>query len=211
MPDDPVKTEEGKTQEQGYQSADKSSERSEKESETPTISAEQYQKLVDGWREDREDLQNEIATLKKDIRNPNRSAEEEAELDGLDEDERVEKLIEIRERKQKALEKAELKKASSEIRFYERTDKQFAENKAAILKVAQEYECTSLKQAIMVWRGLDKDKSNKDATYHDKRKQSADGRSGGKSASGTLPMKPYDKKSDGTKSFGQLFKEGGVH
>lgn len=210
MPNDPVETEEGKTQEQGQQPADKSGEQSGKSGETPTISTEQYQKLVEGWREDREELQSEINSLKKDIRNPSRSAEEEAELEGLDEDERVEKLIEIRERKQKQLKSAELKKASSEIRFYERTDSRFAANKQAILKVATEYECSSLKQAILIWNGLEKDKAGKDAAYHDKRKQGADGRSGGSSASGKPEGKPYDPKFDGQKSFGQLFKEGGV-
>lgn len=211
MPDDPVETGEDKSQENGGQPADKSGEQDGKKGETPVITEEQYNKLVEGWREDREEAEREIAELKRQARSSKPNQDEEDELDGLDEDERVEKLIEIRDRKQKAIEKAELRKAQGEIRFYERTSKEFADNKAAILKTAKDYECTTLKQAIMVWRGLEKDKAEKDAAYHDKRKKGADGKPGGAGAQGKPVIKGYDPKTDGNKSFGQMFKEHGVN
>ena len=102
MPD-PVKGE-GESQENGGQSTDKPGEQGKKEGETPTISQEQYNKLIDGWREDREEADREIAELKAEKRSNKLSKTEEDELEGLDENERVDKLVEIRERKQKEIE-----------------------------------------------------------------------------------------------------------
>lgn len=209
LPQDPVKTDEGTKSQEGTPDTSKPGEGAG--SETPTVTEEQYNKLIEGWREEREELTSEVESLKKAMRSGKLTDDEEDELDGLDEDERVEKKIEIRQRKEKELEKAELARAKSEIRFYERTSKEFADNKAAILKTARDYECTTLKQAIAVWRGLDKDKSDKDKAYHEKRKLEADGKNGGKGANGKTEVKPYDAKSDSNKSFGQLFKEGGVN
>ena len=208
MPKDPVESGEGA--QEGYQSPDKSGEQNGKQSEMLIVSEEQYNKLVEGWREDREEADKEIATLRKELRTSKPSDDDEDELEGLDENERVEKLIELRESKKDDLEKAETRKMASEIRFFERTSKEFADNKSAILKTAKEYECTSLKQAVMVWRGLDKGKADRDAAYHDKRKKEADGRDGGKGAFGKTEVRPYDKKTEGNKSFGQMFREGGV-
>jgi len=170
---------------------------------------EQIKKLTEGWREDREEAQSEITRLKAELRASKPTKDEEDELEGLDENERVEKIIQLRKAKEKELEKAELQQVQSEIRFYERTDKRFADNKSAILKIAQEYDCRNLKQAILIWNGLEKDKANKDASYNDKRKADADGKAGGKSA-GNTAGRPYSPKFDGNKSFAQMFREGGV-
>lgn len=204
LPKDPVETGEGTNE-------NKSGEQNGQTGEKPTVSEEQYQKLVEGWREDREEAEKEIADLKKQARSSKPNRDEEDELDGLDEDERVEKLIEIRQRREKDLEKAELRKAQGEIRFYERTSKEFADNKTAILKVARDYECKNLKQASMIWRGLERDKSSKDEAYNDTRKRGADGKSGGNGASGRSEVTPYNHKTESNKSFGQMFREGGVN
>jgi hypothetical protein len=177
--------------------------------ETQKANDEQIKKLTEGWREDREEAQAEITRLKAELRTTKPTKDEEDELEGLDEQERVEKIIQIRKAKEKELESAELKQVQSEIRFYERTDKVFSDNKAAILKVAQDYDCRNLQQAILIWRGLEKDKANKDASYNDKRKADADGKAGGKAA-GTTAGRPYSPKLDRNKSFGDLFREGGV-
>jgi len=202
---DPVETGESKADE------NKSDVQDGKKGETPTVTEEQYQKLVEGWREDREEAEREIAELKKVARSSKPNSKEEDELEGLDEDERVEKLIEIRQRREKELEKAELRKAQGEIRFYERTSKEFADNKTAILKTARDYDCATLKQAILVWRGLEKDKSYKDEVYNDARRRNADGASGGKGAYGKTQVTHYNPKTDSNKSFGQMFREGGVN
>jgi len=188
---------------------DKAFEQSDKESERQPVSDERYQKLVEGWREDREDMQSEINRLKDELRTVKPTDDEEETLFGLGEDDRIEKIIEMRESKKKELSELELKQAQSEIRFYERTDPEFADNKKEILKVAADHNCPNLQQAKLIWRGIRQDISNRDANYNDKRKYNADGRSGGKSA-GNTQGRGYSPKFDSNKSFADMFREGGV-
>jgi hypothetical protein len=172
------------------------------------VSEEQYKSLVEGWKEDREYLMGENKRLRAEAKNPKLTQQEEEELEAIDDpDERAEKKLEFRQKREKAAEEAELKTVKSEIRFYERTNKEFAENKKDILKVASDYECKDLKQAILVWRGLNVGKAKKDAEYHDERKKGADGKGGG-NAGGSTAGKPYDPKTDSKKSFGDLYREG---
>lgn len=185
------------------------SEQQEKDSETPSASNEQIQKLTEGWREDREEMQEEISRLKAELRTTKPTEQEEEELLGLDEEERIEKIIELRESKKSEIDAMELKQVQSEIRFFERTDPDFAENKKAILKVAADYDCRNLQQAKLIWRGLREDAEKKNADYNDKRKASADGKAGGKSA-GNTSGRGYSPKFDGNKSFADMFREGGV-
>jgi len=170
---------------------------------------EQITKLTEAWKEDREFFQGQIKDLRAEAKNPKLTQREEDELEGLEENERVEKIIEFREKRKKAADEAELKAVKSEIRFFERTDKEFAENKKDILKVAEDYDCPSLKQAILMWRGLNAGKVKKDTEYHDNRKKNADGKGGG-NAGGTTAGKPYDPKTDGKKSFGDFYREAGL-
>jgi hypothetical protein len=200
--------------EKGNSNADKAAEAEQAKQdaknreESSQVSDEQYKSLVDGWKEDREYLMGENKRLRAEAKNPKLTQKEEDELEGIDDpDERAEKKLEFRQRREKAAEEAELKTVKSEIRFYERTDKEFAENKKDILKVASDYECKDLKQAILVWRGLNATKAKKDADYHDERKKGADGKGGGNSG-GTTTGKPYDPKEDSKKSFGDLYREG---
>ena len=172
------------------------------------VSDEQYKALVEGWKEDREYLMGENKRLRAEAKNPKLTDKEEDELADIDDpDERAEKKLEFRQKREKAAEEAELKTVKSEIRFYERTDKEFAENKKDILKVASDYDCPNLKQAILVWRGLNADKAKKDAQYHEQRKKDADGKGGG-NAGGKPAGKPYDPNTDSKKSFGDLYREG---
>lgn len=188
---------------------DKSGEQAAKKEESSTVSEEQHQKLVEAWKEDREYFQADIKRLRAEVKSPEYTREEEAELEELTGIERDRKVVEFHKKREKAAEEAQLQAVKSEIRFYERTDKEFAENKKDILKVAQDYDCPNLKQAILVWRGLNTDKVKKDAQYHDNRKKEADGKAGGK-AGGTTAGKPYDPKTDGKKSFGDFYREAGL-
>jgi len=173
------------------------------------VSDEQYKQLTEAWQEDREYFTGEIKRLRAEAKSPKLTKAEEEELEGLEENERVEKLIEFREKRKEEAKKAELQAVKSEIRFYERTDKEFAENKKAILKVAGDYDCPSLKQAILIWRGLNVKKVQTDTQINDERKKNADGKGGG-NAGGATKGKPYDPKTDGKKSFGDFYREAGL-
>ena len=172
---------------------------------TPTVSEEQYKNLMEGWKEDREYFNSEIKKLRGEAKNPHLTEIEEDELEGLTEKERVEKIIKFRDERKVAVEEAELKAVKSEIRFFERTDKLFADNKKEILKVATDYNSPSLSQAMLIWKGLTADKVRKDAQYHDERKKGADGKGGG-SAAGKPAGKPYDAKADANKSYGDFYR-----
>jgi len=216
LPDDPKDIKAKTDPEAGESKADKTGEDDKskqvaKDNEgSSSVSDEQYKNLVEGWKEDREYYQGEIKRLRAEAKNPKLTDKEEDELEGLEENERVEKLIEIREKRKKAADEAELHAVKSEIRFFERTDKEFSANKKDILKVASDYECRDLKQAILIWRGLNADKAKKDSQYHDQRKKEADGKPGGQ-AGGKPAVKPYNSKEDSNKSFGDFYREGGIN
>jgi len=188
---------------------DKSKHDGEDGEESSQVTGEQYKQLVEGWKEDRDYYKGEIKRLRSEANNPKLSQSEEDELEGLEEDERVDKIIEFRKEREEKASEAELKSVKSEIRFYERTDKEFAKNKKSILKVAEDYDCPDLKQAVLIWRGLNVTKSAKDKAYNDKRKKEADGKAGGKSG-GEISEKPYNAKTDSKKSFGDFYREGGL-
>lgn len=188
---------------------DKAGEDAAKKEESSKVSDEQYKNLVEGWKEDRDYMQGEIKRLRVEAKNPEYTRQEEDELEALSGVERDKKVVEIHKKREKALEEVELKAVKSEIRFYERTSTEFAENKKDILKVAQDYDCPNLKQAILVWKGLNAGKVKSDAKYNDDRKKEADGKAGGK-AGGVVAAKPYDPKTDNSKSFGDLYREAGV-
>lgn len=180
-----------------------------KDEGSSAASDEQIKKLTEAWREDREYFQGEVKRLRSEAKSPKLTKAEEEELEGLDENERVDKLIEFREKRKKEADEAEVQAIRSEIRFYERTDKEFADNKQAILKVASDYDCPSLKQAILIWRGINAKNAKKDEEIHDKRKKNADGKGGG-NAGGTTSGKPYDRKTESKKSFGDFYREKGL-
>lgn len=175
----------------------------------PQVTQERLDKISEGWREDREFFESEIAKFKKSATSTKLTKEEEDELANLDEDERVERKIEIRQKREKDLADAEVKALQGEIRFYERTSTEFADNKKEILKVAEDYDCKTLRQAILVWKGLGGTKIKADAQYNDKRKKEAGGKPGGQ-AGGKTTIGKYDPKVDARKSFGDFYREGGV-
>lgn len=188
---------------------DKSGQSEETIEQVKQAHAEQVKKLEEAWNEDREYFQGEIKRLRSEERKPKLTAKEEEELEGLDEDERVEKLIEFRQKRKELADKAELEAVKSEIRFYERTSTEFAENKQAILKVARDYDCPGLKQAILIWRGLNIKQQKTEQEINNQRKKEGDGKGGGNSG-GETKGKAYDRKEHGNKSFGQLYSERGL-
>lgn len=161
-------------------------------------------KITEGWKEDREFFQGEITRLRSEANNPKLTEAEESQLEGLDENARVDKLIEFKKGREDKANEAEVKSVKSELTFYRRTDPNFKKNEKGILKVAQDYDCKNLQQAVLMWKGLNKDKTVETKKYNDKRKKEADGGAGGKGG-GKTTVKPYDKKEDGKKSYGDLY------
>lgn len=215
LPKDPIDIDRKTTPEDGNSKAsengddNKSGQGEEELEQVKKSQSEQLKKLTSAWNEDREYFKGEIKRLRTDANNPKLSQKEEDELEGLDEDERIEKIIEFRKNREKKADEAELEAVKSEIRYYRVSSPEFAKNEKAILRVAEDYDSPTLKQAILIWRGLNIDKANKDAKYNDKRKKEADGRAGG-GAGGKVTGKPYNPKTDKNKSFSDFYREGGL-
>lgn len=183
--------------------------KNEESSNEPT---EREKQLMEGWKEDREYYQGEIKRLRGEANNPTFTKAEEDELDAIDDpDERAEKKFEFKQKRIAEANKAEIDAAKSEIRYMKRTSKEFADNEKSILKVASEYECKTLNQAILIWRGLNISKSQKDKEYNDDRKKGADGKGGGNASGKPTNAKPYDPKIDGKMSIGDLYRSGGIN
>jgi hypothetical protein len=205
--------EDNQDSEKGNQPADKNEsgeENTDEGGESPQITKEQYDQLVEGWREDRDRYQKEIKDLRQQAKSPDLTPDQKKELEGLDEEEKVKKLVKIQRDKEEQLNKAEIESVKSEIRFYERTNPEFSKNKKSIIKVAKDYDCNNLNQAILIWKGLAGKKQTLDNKYHDDRKKNADGGAGGKGG-GKVEVKSYNPKTDRKKSIGDLFREGGVN
>lgn len=173
-----------------------------------TVSQEQYDQLVEGWKEDREYYQGEIKRLRTEASDPTFTKQEEEMLAGIDDpDERAEKKFEFKQKRQEAVRKAEIEVVKSEIRFLKRTDAEFRDNEKAIIKVASDYDCKDLNQARLIWRGLNRDKAAKDKQYNDERKKGADGKGGGNA--GGSPAGQLHKPAPGKKmSFSEMYAEG---
>jgi hypothetical protein len=160
---------------------------------------ERYKTLTEGWREDRleaERLRNENRIIKDRLQKV--KPEDEEEYDGLSDEERINAKMAKREEERKSREAEELEAVRRDIRFHERTDPVFKENKDAILKIAERINAVNLEQAIKVFMEITQTvKVTKGAPEKPKPK---------------APPKrtiPNDKK-DEDKSFGDLFREGGV-
>jgi hypothetical protein len=180
----------------------------DKDGGSPDEPTEREKQLMEGWKEDREYYQGEIKRLRTEANHPTFTKAEEDELTAIDDpDERAEKKFEFKQKRKELADKAELDAVKSEIRFYKRTSKEFADNEKEIVKIAGEYECKSLNQAILIWRGLNISKSKVDKKINDDRKKGADGKGGG-NANGKPTGNHYDSKTDGKKSIGDLYREG---
>lgn len=198
-----------KEPEKGNPSADKSgTDDADKSKENLTVSQEQYDQLVEGWKEDREYFRGEIKRLRSEASDPTFTKQEEELLAGIDDpDERAEKKFEFKQKRKDAVQKAEIEVVKSEIRFLKRTDAEFRENEKAIIKVASDYDCKDLNQARLIWRGLNRDKAAKDKEYNDKLKKGADGKGGGNA--GGSPAGHLQKPAPGKKmSFSDMYAEG---
>ena len=207
LPQDPAEIAAKTDPVNGKPNADKSgTDDDDKSKENLTVSQEQYDQLVEGWKEDREYYQGEIKRLRTEANSPTFTKQEEEELADIDDpDERAEKRFEFKQKRREAVDKAELEAVKSEIRFLKRTDKEFRDNEKAIIKVASDYDCKNLKQAVLIFRGLNKDKAAKDQAYHDKLKKDADGKgggnAGGKPAGGAAPAPQPGRK----QSFSEMY------
>lgn len=179
-----------------------------KDEASSNISKDQYDQLVEGWKEDREYFQGEIRRLRAEAADPTFTKKEEEELADIDDpDERAERRFEFKQKRQEDVEKAEIEVVRSEIRFLKRTDSEFRENEKAIIKVASDYDCQNLKQAILIWKGLNRDKAAKDKEYNDERKKEADGRGGG-NAGGSPAGRPAQHTPGKKMSFSDMYAEG---
>jgi len=198
-----------KEPENGKPNTDKSgADEAKKDEASSNISQEQYDQLVEGWKEDREYYQGEIKRLRTEASDPTFTKQEEEMLAGIDDpDERAEKKFEFKQKRKDAVQKAEIEVVKSEIRFLKRTDAEFRENEKAIIKVASDYDCKDLNQARLIWRGLNRDKALKDKEYNDKLKKDADGKRGGNA--GGSPAGHLNQPKPGKKmSFSDMYAEG---
>lgn len=172
--------------------------------------AKEFDEIIEGWREDRKELIEAKKRL-RELEDKKGSAEDEdEELEGLTEREKLEKIVEKREAKIKAMEDAQLEEIRQEIRFHERTDKFFRDNKADILKMAEKIDAVNLDQAIRAYKigkGVVEEKSN---ALNDKLKKNAGGVKGGGSGGRSVNIAPYDPKTESNMSFGDFYKKAGV-
>jgi len=187
-----------------------------KEGETPTPPAQptqQFTELIEGWREDRKAL--DELTLKnrelEDQLSKVRQPDEDEEFEGLSEREKVDRIIAKRDEEAKTAEEKEKTEVEGEIRFYEKTDPFFRDHKEEVVKIAADFNAKNLAQAITILKSqyVAAGKATGDAQYNDARKKNAAGVGGG-NAGGQPATKPYDAKTDGRKSFGDLYREAGV-
>jgi len=165
--------------------------------------------VIEGWREDRiklEETKRENAEYKAKMERFEKKEDDE-EYEGLSEDERIERIIAKKEKQAEELKKARTAEVNEEIRFLERTDSFFRDNKEKVLKVAADFNATNLPQAIKILKA--QMGSSKKVEYDKKRKKEADGAPGGKSGKGSTKSE-YNAEKDGKKSFGDLYRAGGV-
>jgi hypothetical protein len=210
LPQDPADIAAKTDPEKGKPNADKSgTDDADKSKENLTVSKDQYDQLVEGWKEDRDYYQGEIKRLRTEVNSPTFTKQEEDELADIDDpDERAEKRFEFKQKRKEAVEKAELEVVRSEIRFLKRTDSEFRDNEKAIIKVASDYDCKNLNQAVLIWRGLNKDKAAKDKEYNDERKKGADGKGGGNAGGKPVGNAAPAPKPGQKKSFSDMYAEG---
>jgi len=159
-------------------------------------------KLTEGWREDRleaERLRNENRLMRERM-SKQKEAEDDEEYEGLSDEERINKKMAKREADKKAREEEELEAIKRDIRFHERTDPVFKANKERILAIAEKINAVSLEQAIKVFMEISQ--TAKDTKGEMKVQE--------KPKPKPAPKKKYDKKADENKSFGDMFREGGI-
>lgn len=165
--------------------------------------------IVEGWREDRKKL----TTLKEENRGlKSKLAKYEAEdedYSDLSDEERVQKIIEKREKEKEKRLKEEDEEIKEEIRFFKRTDKFFKANEKEILKVAVDFNTSTLAQAIGIYKKIQDriEKASKIKKNDDKRQKNADGRSGGDNNGKTPKIIKYDPKVDSKKSISDIYHE----
>ena len=166
--------------------------------------------LLEGWGTDR-DRNSELTKENIDLREKlARYEEEDEDFLGLSEKERVDKLVERREKERQLKEEREKAETDSEINWHRANDPYFQQNQERILKNAVAFNSSSLADAIKVTKNQDALTKQSSATtkYNDKRKKAATG--AGKGKSGGTHVTDYDPKVDGDKSISQLYSEGGI-
>lgn len=147
--------------------------------------------LKKAWEEDRsrlDKLEEENRELKLKLSTQNKEGED---LEGLTEEERVEKLLARREEEKAREKEASAEKEKREIRFLKTTDKFFVENEKEIMKLKRE-EGLTIQQAAKIVRK----QSDLIAKYQ-----------GNKPEKTKTPLAPAPKKTAG-QSFGDMYREG---
>lgn len=166
--------------------------------------------VYSGWREDRERLA-QVEKERTELEERVASFEEkDEELANLSEEDRIKKIVEIREKANEAKKEADRQSAESEVRHYRLTDKFFRDNESRVMKNVIDFNLNSIADGIKMTKGQDttSQQAQTQARADERRKQNAAGQGGG-SAQGR-PTQSYDPKVDGEKSISQLYLEGGI-
>jgi len=161
------------------------------EQEDPT------EKITQGWADDRaklEETESENRRMKIQL-SKNKESEEDEELDGMTEDERVSYLVNKKEtaRKNDSVTKKELDK--SEIKFKRLTNKYFANNEKGILKFKRDNDLT-LTQSIKLFKN----------TEEEIKKAKGKGKIPVQNQKSKGNVRVYDRKADQNKSISDLFR-----
>lgn len=194
-------------------------------SETPSTEVpSEFQEIIAGWKEDRTLLAN-AETENRTLRDENEQLknrlaryesgeedEEDKEFEGLSRQEREKRIIERHEKK--VAEEAEKTRTevAREIAFHERTNPEFKANKAAILKIADSFNASSLEQATKIWKAqfTAAERTKKAAEIEAARKREAAGGTPGGANNGAPAPKGYDPVRDASKSIRDIYREGGI-
>lgn len=131
-------------------------------SETPTEQESQFQEIIDGWKQDREqlavvmrektDVENQLAQAKAQLQQLGYGdGEEEDEFTGKSAAEIEKIVLERNAKRETEAREAMIAEVKKEIDFFEKTSPIFKANKQAILKVAASFNATNLDQAMKIW------------------------------------------------------------
>lgn len=164
---------------------------------------EKEKKLIEGWREDRleaERLRNENRLMRERLSKQKEAEDDDEEYEGLSDEERINRKMAKREAEKKAREEEELEAIKRDIRFHERTDPVFKANKEQILAIAEKINAINLEQAIKVFNEISQVVKNTKSEMKLREKPKPK----------LAPKKKYDRKADENKSFGDMFREGGI-
>lgn len=188
----------------GYQKPEESSDEGNSQNQSNSGADEQdddpTDKIAKGWAEDRqklETIEEENRRLKIQLSQRKGDEDDDDELDGMTEDERVEYLVNKKEREKQQQTTAQKEREKSELRFFRTTNRQFIANEKGILKFQKE-NGLDLKQATKLYmaqqEAIKKAKGTGNTVNHQRNAQAPQG------------QRVYNKATDMGKSFGEFFR-----